>query len=277
MSCAASPLRFPLLLIALVGGSVSAQANTISYWVDIFSGDPASLTPLIVPTEVAAGTAPVTISVPQFNEGKGTLTAVNFTLVTAMTATATVTNTDSTASHTFDGLKASMPLTVSELPSGVSLSTTATAGPVAGSVAKATLSVLPLGSFAGFLTAGECVTLGGKVVGANCDFTTNTTASFLGTTVTSSTSASGAPLSLYESFAPAGLKYQTTNLTINVTGNETSGNGKLQFAGSGTGGGILEVDYVFTPAAVPEPTTMILIGSSMFGLGLLLRKKARKS
>ncbi len=43
-----------------------------------------------------------------------------------------------------------------------------------------------------------------------------------------------------------------------------------------TTGGNLAADPMYMEGAVPEPTSMLLIGSSLFGLGLFLRKRVRK-
>ena len=284
MKLVPSPLRSGLqLLIAAAVSCVATQASTLTYYIDVFSGIAASTTPITpgpgVPVQVPAGGTTVTIQVPQFNTALGTLTQVDFLLNTFSTATATVTNSNPNSSETYSNLNTSMPITVSQMgPPNVSLGTTNTAGVASGSVGAATPTILQIPLSPGF-TATVCTSIGGTVDpdGIHCDLPTggvtptqqnNTGLSATGTASNSITSALGA----FESASPVNVPYQGIVGSISVNGTETSGNGDLQFSGSGQAGAIFEVTYEYIPLNSPEPTTMVLIGSSILGLGLLLRR-----
>lgn len=288
MKLVSSPLRSCLHVLVAAGVScAAAQATTLTYYIDVFSGIAASITPIVpgpgVPMQVPAGGTTVTIQIPQFNTALGTLTQVDFLLNTYSTATATATNSNPDSSETYSNLNTSMPITVSQISApNVSLGTTNTAGVPSGTVGPATQGflVFPL---SGGLTPTICTTvLHGTVdnSGTNCDVPTgaitatqqnNTGLTATGMNSTSITSG----LAAFASASPVNIAYQGIVGAISVNGTETSGNGDLQFSGSGQAGAIFEVTYEYVPLNTPEPTSMMLIGSSILGLGLLLRKKRK--
>ncbi len=272
-----------ILLQVLVGAGLScagAHAATLTYYIDVFSGtlvagtSPITANPPSVPVQVAAGGSPTTIGVPQFNTGLGTLTQVDFTLLTYSTADATVTNKNTGSSENYTNLSTSMPITVSQITApNVSLSATNTAGVPSGTVGAAGTTSIPIG----IITTGTCTALGGTVSSGNCILPIPTTQDNPGLTATNSDGTSiNSGLSAFEGASPINVMFQALVGAITVTGTETTGNGDLSFGGSGTAGAIFEVTYEYNAVLTPEPTSMVLIGSSILGLGLLLRRKGRK-
>ncbi len=267
------------LSLAIIGSCLAAQANTVSYYIDVFSGAlVATTTPIAsgpgVPVQIPAGASPVQIAIPQFNSALGTLTQVDFQLNTFSTATASATNSNTASSENYVNLNTSMPITVSQIAApNVSLSVTNTAGVPGGTVAAASSTTIPL---SGTFTAPVCTLVGGIVSGGNCIMTVPTEQDNPGLTAANSASntvTSG--LDVFESLVPVNLLFNALVGNITVAGTETSGNGDLHFSGSGTAGAIFEVTYEYTLVDTPEPTSMLLIGSSFLGLGLILRKKRK--
>jgi len=306
------------LSLTLLLGGVGANASTLTYYVDIFSGNPAQLTLPTgtgVPTQSTADAGPVTVYVPQFNTTDANpghafqLTSVTFTLLEASVATVAVNNFDNTGktttttatacfaaggdhwvagtngctgipkTDTFNQLNATMPLSIQQdnFPH-VSLTTSDTTSPDKSGVAGAGHYLTVTAA-----TASDCTTAGGFLYNSTTEVCSlpfivsgQTSFSGLNATATNSTSINFF-LDLFESQHPVNIPYDALVGDISVHGTETSGNGALQFSGLGTAGGIFEVQYNYTEVITPEPASMVLIGSSILTIGLLLRRKQRKS
>jgi hypothetical protein len=169
--------RAKSLSLILLLCAAGANASTLTYYVDIFSGNPAQLTLPTgtgVPTQSTADAGAVTVFVPQFDRNDPNpnhvfqLTSVTFTLLEASVASVTVNNVDNTGkattstaaacfaaggdawvagtngctgipkTDTFNKLNATMPLSVQQDDAPfVSVSTTDTTAPDKSGIAAA--------------------------------------------------------------------------------------------------------------------------------------------
>jgi hypothetical protein len=184
------------LSLAMLVGTIGANASTLTYYVDIFSGNPAQLTLPTgtgVPTQSTADAGPFSVFVPQFdtndpNPGHAfQLTSVTFTLLEASVATVAVNNIDATGkattataaacfaaggdhwvsgangctgipkTDTFTQLNATMPLSIQQVGyPNVAVSTTDTTAPDKSGVAAAGHYLTVTEP-----TAGDCTAAGG--------------------------------------------------------------------------------------------------------------------
>jgi len=301
----------------MLAGAAGAHAATLTYYVDIFSGNPAQLTLPTgtgVPTQSTANAGPATVLIPQFDRSDPnpnhifSLTSVTFTLLESSIATATVLNVDNSGTtttataalcfaaggdhwvsgtngctgvlktDTFSGLNATMPLSVTMdvFPFVSVLSTDTTSPNKSGVAAKGHYSTFTN------VTASVCSANGGfnwtSANGGTCflPLVVAGQTSFSGLTASGSNSTSITSfLGLFESLTPGSISFDALVGDIGVQGTQNTSNGSVSFTGSGTAGGIFEVQYNFTEIVVPEPASMVLIGSSILTIGLLLRRKQR--
>jgi hypothetical protein len=202
----------------------------------------ASATPIIQTMTVAATATPFNDSLlfNGFNTMGGTLqlTGVEITLATTATAEIDVGNF-SGQTQAFTSATASIPVSASLVTTATSTtaSETVTAGPIAGTIGSA---------FADYAFPGNSATA-------------------------SSTDTVGS--GLFSEFIGG-----TNAVDINVVGNigsyaGTAGTG-TNFGGSAVVGALVTVEYDYTTvSSTPEPTTMLLFGSALVGLGVMRKRK----
>jgi hypothetical protein len=80
-------------------------------------------------------------------------------------------------------------------------------------------------------------------------------------------------LNAFQGMGASTVQFVASDNGTAINGVEDGGTNFLSWGGNGSAGAILEVTYTFDIQSVPEPTTMVLIGSSMLGLGLMLRRR----
>jgi hypothetical protein len=274
-----------LTLIALAS---AAQASTLTYYIDVFGSTSygnTTLIPVSSSTEMGAG-ATATISVPKLDMSSApagfeyVLTSAQLTLTWESDGSVNITNLscfDFTAGGgcqeiPFQNASASVPMTVTM--GGVTVVAPGVAGPLSSSSTTCPSSPITCATYPGEV---------GYVAGANeTVINGGQTSSYSGLHYgpVHGDDPTGNPvgnLSLFEGFGPGTIFGSVGNGIQSFAGNVPLGyHSDLAFGGTSKTGGILSVTYTFVQVPVPEPTSMVLIGSSILGLGLLLRRKARK-
>jgi hypothetical protein len=186
-------------------------------------------------------TSPFTnsFSLANFNTALGTLTSVTITLAYSTTGEVDIFN-DTSSNQTFTNAESSVPLTLTG-PDGLSQTVDAVAGPISGTV----------------------------VPGEN---------KFPGLTGTG-TLTINVPSADFGAFE---IPPSATTDTYSVAGNMGTFSGMsvtgVFFGGEAVAGGVTTVTYDYViPSATPEPTTMVMMGAALVGLGLLRKKSFKKS
>ncbi len=246
-----------LVVLAAGLGSLTAHASVLTYYVDVFANGALGTTTATTTNPVAAsqlgpGTS-ATVLIPKLNQLSDPnpgmmyiLTGVQLTLTWASNGTVQVTNLDCVfglgtcppVDIPFTSASSDVPLSLTL--GGVTVNAPGIAGPVSG-VAKNSNDGGPVTSFPGLHGSGS---------------STNPAAN----------------LALFEGLGNATIGGSVSNGAQSYTGSANSGFPPvLFFGGSSTTGAILKVQYTYSETQTPEPTSMVLIGSSIIGLGLLLR------
>ena len=252
----------PLLLF----GVSLASASTVQYSADIFSPSGSEL-PL----------NSVTLALKKFDVTGGlVLTNVELFVYWTDTSSITVENIDNLNTHAFSGATASVPLTLSG--SGFSnLMFTANAGPINSASSTPAFTNAPGGPVAG-MNVPQAVTFVGFPCppGQVCSFSGINRYDNVKGSGQSSTTVTADNFGL---FSTIGLG--TFNVTLLggipvFSGLEIGGSNHLLFSGDALLGGRVAVTYTFeNPGAseVPEPTTLLLVGSAVVGIALKLRRR----
>ncbi|SPE33469.1 exported hypothetical protein [Candidatus Sulfopaludibacter sp. SbA3] len=87
--------------------------------------------------------------------------------------------------------------------------------------------------------------------------------------LTGATTSSGLALSAFEGGAPLTVNFGVSSGTAHATGDQTD----LGFSGTGSAGGILRITYNAEQILTPEPFTLVLVGGSLIGLGVVARRR----
>jgi hypothetical protein len=196
----------------------------------------------ISPTSAPSG--PISFNLTGFNPALGTLTNVTITTATTGTASLTVYNFSQTA-QSFTNGTALFNFAVTD-PTGNSFSTYGAASIASGSVGAA-----PSGGF--------------------------NSATFSGLPI-SGTNTEVISASNFAAFESASVPL---NFAANVPGGtfggtDTSG-GTIAFGGTGSVGATVTVTYTFSPFAVPEPSSAVMLGLGLAALGgVTLRRRSAK-
>jgi hypothetical protein len=203
----------------------------------------ASATPIIQTMSVATQTTPISqdLFFNGFNTMGGTLTltGVEITLATTATAEIDIINTLGTT-QAFTSATASIPVSASLVTTATSTTAaeTVTAGPIAGTLSTG--------------------------VGPYAFPGNSATASFTDTV------GSG----LFSEFIGG-----TNSVEIGVVGNNGTYGGNANsgvfFSGSAAANELVSVEYDYVVSTTPEPTTMLLFGSALVGLGFM-RKRSKQ-
>lgn len=250
-------MKWLALLTLIVFGSVSASANSITYYVDIFGGcTPETDCPVGGSNPLATTTPPTSstlepagtqndVAIPAFSTVMGTLDDVIITLDTEFIGGLEVINTSS-ASHKFISGFASVPLSVS----GTALPTiTATAGVtgLSGTVQAHGDVEYGSGTYTGTATSGI---------------------------LTSGLSAFEVPGSFM--YTVCDQSSPGTNCSSSTGATEVGGSNHLFNGAFGNAGGILSITYDYTAApTVPEPASMFLVGGMLLLGGFTWRRRSK--
>jgi len=246
------------LAVAVLGSSL-ANASSITWYNNIFtapdSPTAASSSPLGTPTLYTSPYS-ATVTIPTFSQSTGNpstanqLTSVQIVLNWVSSGSVNVFNFDQTSAHNFTAASSSVPLTITG-PDGTVVNTTALTGPSgAGSVAQA----------------------------PNCGFplcANETTVTGLSGSGTANNNVIGAGLNQYYGNGITTLSFSFTSGNSAYTGTEVGGSGHLAFGGSAQDGVGIAVTYNYVTVAVPEPGSFLMLGSSLLGLGLIIRKRMK--
>jgi hypothetical protein len=273
-----------LLLGALAALGGTASANEISYTT-------------LIPDKVSPWTQ--TLSIPQFNTGLGTLTNVEISTTLDITASITFVNMlwNNGCLGTFypaSGCLSPQPVhspdggqTVTSATATVPFTLSGPSGLLSGSVVAAipgavVVSPRAITNFLYLCTAGGVhgsnVNEGGCFGPGAFGFAADGTLSMTGLTNSTTIPFTSVPMAGW-----SGPGVHNVNFTVSTTNTNCfrdAHDGVFVNCGA-TAGGSFSVKYTFvpsvaTPTEAPEPTTLALMGSAMFGLGLFrMRKRTR--
>jgi len=226
------------------------------------------------------------ITLPDFNSSLGTLTGVQIYFFTSLTATAaTLTNTGSTNQNNFSLVG------TTDIVTGMTNSATSTdifhdplaTPPNSPSDPIQTFTSGNIANLGGVTTPGVCASTTGASTCNQINFGAQAAVTDINTGILSVIYTNGTGLQ-----GVSGLILNGTSIgnyigggSFNLAGS-TVGSSTITGASSVIGGVSVvgrvnaEVDYTYTVASsTPEPTTMVLFGSALVGLGLL-RKRVRQ-
>jgi len=250
-------MKWLTVLTVIVFGAAAANADTLTYYVDIFGGctangggcpgtsptgsSTASTTPILLSSAIleAAGTQN-TVTTPEFDTALGTLDSVTITLETEFVGGLQVFNISGVA-HDFTGGFANIPLTVS----GSSLPT------VSGTPGVTGLS--------GTVQPG----IGNPYVSPSDTYTASNSTGLLTT-----------GLSAFEGLGD--FSYNVCQVAADCSASngatQVGGNGALFNGTYGNAGGILEVTYDYS-TGTPEPASFFVVGAALLGGGFAWRRR----
>lgn len=197
-------------------------------------------------SEQTVNWGPEALSISQFNPALGTLNYVEIIGFATGNATLNVSNHSTTQSESFTNGEA----TIDESFSGTGFNTITLAGGLSG----ASGTVTPSGEVSTASTPFMADSTGDPTTISDTILNPNALAPFIGTGTLGSVAGSGGPSSA------GGLG--GTDLFYNATGQV---------------GGTLAILYDYTSAsATPEPTSMVMMGGALIGLGLIGKKRLKK-
>jgi hypothetical protein len=245
--------------------------------------------------EVNASWGPVNVLLPRFDTQGGlySLDSVTVTLNWTTTGTVTVDNKDINNAHSFTGAGTTAPVTVTG-PAGLTIGANAST-PLFDSATSTANEVIIHASDMSFTDGYDgpgvpnapvpkavvFVFTGGKPCDpktqANRCVEIDTDATYI---QNGAGNVAGAPAGLgaYEGNGPANLIFQATSGDVGHTGTEVGSSGFLSFGGQANVGGTIQILYTYSQnptGEVPEPVTMVLVGSAMLGIGVVFRKRRK--
>jgi len=265
-----------LLVVGASGANASTLCasgpDTVSYCANIFA------------TEITQQEAPwsQSVSLPVFNQAAfstpghvAELASVVVTLDWNMTGDLDVYNVDyyelpATPTHTFDNGVASVPLKVTG--PGLAVHATAMTGPIASATSTPTTesqNSVPITPHYGDPVPGY---LGEST--------------YQGLMGSGTSSSSPLSLAAYQSFGPGTLTLTAAATSLNAgglggiySGTELNGSGTLAFSGKANVGGAVEItyDYDYYAQPIPEPVTLLTVGSALIAVGLIFRRKLKRA
>jgi len=271
--------RFLGLAGAVLMCASLSSASTITYYVDVFGSGLATTTLPASTTIVGPGTS-VNLNLPQLNQFGANaaigetappsfyyfaLTAVTLTLNWEANGTVVVYNLSCFLSTcqdlNFTGAQSSVPVTLTAVSGAISVTAPGTAGPVSGT---ALYGFGPhSGGDGGFTNSYPGETGSGSAV------------------CSSGVGAACIPNADLGSFEGNGVLTVTASVNTGsqtATGTQTAGPpNNLSWSGVSSSGAILEVQYTYNQLVIPEPVTMALVGASLLGLGVMVRRRTRRA
>jgi hypothetical protein len=91
------------------------------------------------------------------------------------------------------------------------------------------------------------------------------------------TTITGAGIAAFEAPGSRPYSYNVGAGMASYGGSENGGTQFLNFGGTGTAGGVLEVTYTYLSAPTPEPASMLMVGILLLGGGASLRRWSNKN
>jgi len=238
-------------------GSSLANASSITWYNNIFtapdSPTSASNSPVGAPNQYSTPYS-ATVTIPTFDPLTAPpgfinqLTSVQIVMNWLSSGSVTIYNFDSNSAHNFTAASSSVPLSITG-PDGTVVNTTALTGPSGG----------------GSVAAAPC---GGCF--------SSTTVNGLSGSGTANNTVIGAGLLNYYGNGITTLNFSFTSGNAAFSGTEVGGSGHLAFGGTAIDGAGIAVTYNYvTVAGVPEPSSFLMLGSALLGLGVIIRKRLK--
>jgi hypothetical protein len=248
--------------VLLGAGATLGSASTISYWVDVFSA--------VTTAQLCAGTCPafststlgtgggptINLTVPKFDQ-----TDPNPSHMYTLTNVAIAIDWKATGDVTiFNFFSAAVPFTNAQASTLMTLTADGTQVVANGTAAT------------------------GADIAACCNILNNTppglylgSTTFGGLTGSGSNSQNSLNFGFFQGFGANTFTAGLVTDAVSVSGTSTDAHSSsLAYQGSGQMGAIATFTYTYTEVETPEPLTFALVGSSLIGLGLVMRRKRSK-
>jgi len=260
-------------LVLLVIGASLLSASTISYSVNIF---------MPPGTEMNAPWTQ-TVQLPRFDTSgapPGQTYVLDFAVLTlnwTSTGSVDVQNTDVNSSHAFTNATSAIPLSVTG-PAGLTVNTTAIAGPINSASSTPTFTSNPPIVFGMPVPQAFLVTNASPYCTPSHPCTVNGENDYSGLHGSGSANNTvvGGGLPTYQGLGNVMLTFTVSAGGGSYGGTEVGGGGHLFFGGTASAGGVVSILYAYHAVAVPEPVSLFLVGGGLIGLAVVLRRKTHK-